>query len=240
MEKASPAYAEQLDLNWPHIRLGLYDAGLRFYLLQHANTKREVTLHLHPLSLQLLQLHGGDIVGDARGEPAIPHKGGIDGNQGACSVSARPRQQSPVALPARPNRGTSWSSLTTMLRSASRAAFEMVRTCCCDRQASKASRVTRRVHDVHCGRSADRAGPAADAIEWVTVLGVGVWKSAARQRPMRNSLRAGGGRARPAKPSPHHETTGEMTDRGPLTPGADRQWRAAMTHPYLFPSAPLP
>lgn len=55
-------------------------------------------------------------------------------------------------VPARPNRGTSFSSLTTMLRSASFAFFEMLRVCC-DPQASRCCRVTLRMHVVHCGSS---------------------------------------------------------------------------------------
>src|SRR4051812_13732464 len=55
-------------------------------------------------------------------------------------------------VPARPKRGTSFNSLTTMLRSASFAFFEMPRVCC-GPQASKFWRVNRRIHDVHCGSS---------------------------------------------------------------------------------------
>jgi hypothetical protein len=53
------------------------------------------------------------------------------------------------AIPARPYRGTSFSSLTTMLRSASLAAFEMLRICCCGTRPSKLCRATLRMHDVH-------------------------------------------------------------------------------------------
>jgi hypothetical protein len=57
-------------------------------------------------------------------------------------------------IPARPYRGTSFSSLTTMFRSASLAFFDMLRVCC-GPQASKFCRVNLRMHDVHCGSRDD-------------------------------------------------------------------------------------
>jgi len=66
------------------------------------------------------------------------------------------------AIPARPYRGTSFSSLTTMLRSASLAAFEMLRICCCGARPSKLCRATLRIHDVHWGSSADRLREAIE------------------------------------------------------------------------------
>jgi hypothetical protein len=60
-----------------------------------------------------------------------------------------------LQIPARPYRGTSFSSWTTMLRSASFAFLEMLRVCCGDPQASKFCRVNLRIHDVHCGSSDD-------------------------------------------------------------------------------------
>jgi hypothetical protein len=56
------------------------------------------------------------------------------------------------SAPARPYRGTSFSSLTTIFRSASFAFFDMLRVCC-DPQASRFCRVKLRIHDVHCGSS---------------------------------------------------------------------------------------
>jgi len=57
-------------------------------------------------------------------------------------------------VPARPNLGTSFSSFTMMLRSASFAFLEMLRVCW-DPQTSKFCRVTLLMHDVHCGSSVD-------------------------------------------------------------------------------------
>jgi hypothetical protein len=66
------------------------------------------------------------------------------------------------AVPARPYRGTSFNSLTTMLRSASLAALEMLRICCCGARPSKLCRATLRMHDVHWGSSADRLREAME------------------------------------------------------------------------------
>lgn len=56
-----------------------------------------------------------------------------------------------------------------MLRSASLAAFEMLRICCCGARASRFWRVTLRMHDVHWGSSADRLREAMEG------CGVVVW-----------------------------------------------------------------
>lgn len=76
------------------------------------------------------------------------------------------------AIPARPYRGTSFSSLTTMLRSASLAAFDMLRVCCCSgarlsRPRLRLWRVTRRMHELHWGSSEDRLSEA--------IAGCAVW-----------------------------------------------------------------
>jgi hypothetical protein len=70
----------------------------------------------------------------------------VSGGQTACSAS----------VPARPKRGMSSRSFTTMLRSASFAAFEMARVCCGGggRHWSSPRRVALRMHDVQCGSSA--------------------------------------------------------------------------------------
>ena len=78
------------------------------------------------------------------------------------------------AIPARPYRGTSFSSLTTMLRSASLAAFDMLRVCCCS--GARLSRLrlwraTRRMHELHWGSSEDRLSEAiAGCVVAVLVL----------------------------------------------------------------------
>lgn len=68
----------------------------------------------------------------------------------------------PCAIPARPYRGTSFSSFTTMLRSASLAALEMLRVCCCcsGARASRLWRATLRMHELHWGSSVDRLSEA--------------------------------------------------------------------------------
>jgi hypothetical protein len=70
----------------------------------------------------------------------------------------------PWAIPARPYRGTSFSSLTTMLRSASLAAFDILRVCCCSccsgARLSRLWRATRRMHELHWGSSVDRLSEA--------------------------------------------------------------------------------
>jgi hypothetical protein len=70
------------------------------------------------------------------------------------------------AVPARPNLGTSFSSFTTMLRSASFAFLEMLRVCC-DPHASKFCRVNLLIHDVHCGSSFEFCN---EAIAYVVVF----------------------------------------------------------------------
>jgi hypothetical protein len=67
-------------------------------------------------------------------------------------------------VPARPNLGTSFSSFTTMLRSASFAFFEMLRVCC-GPQTSKFCRVTLRIHDVHCGSSVELLNEAIARVD---------------------------------------------------------------------------
>jgi hypothetical protein len=62
-----------------------------------------------------------------------------------------------ASVPARPKRGMSSRSFTTMLRSASFAALERLRVWwwCCGGgpHGSSPRRVTLRMHDVHCGSS---------------------------------------------------------------------------------------
>jgi hypothetical protein len=74
-------------------------------------------------------------------------------------MSAERHEGLTAVAPARPNLGTSLSSLTTMLRSASLAAFEMRRVCWWA-PAPSVRRATRRTHDEHWGRSGEALSEA--------------------------------------------------------------------------------
>ena len=101
------------------------------------------------------------------------------------------------------------SSFTIILRSASLAFLEMLRVCC-GPQTSRFCRVTLRIHDVHCGSSAE---PLNEAIARVVVRRavVQVQKSVDVQQfwILATGAEGGSGRARHTLRPPHEQTTND-------------------------------
>lgn len=76
-------YAENLDLNRPYVWLAWCQAVLGIFvgfLYVDAHAEHCVSLHVHLLCLQQLQLLEGNVVGDAGREPSVAHGGRVEGN----------------------------------------------------------------------------------------------------------------------------------------------------------------
>lgn len=78
-------YTQHVNLNWPHVALMCYHFFVLLYLLQvHTDAIRKVSCEVEVLLLQLLELHGGYVVGDASWKPPVAHRRRIQGHICAC------------------------------------------------------------------------------------------------------------------------------------------------------------
>lgn len=74
-------YAEDVNLNWPYVWLPWCQKVFLFFLdlfQVRSYAKRCVSLHVHILCLQQLQLLERYVVGDAGRKPSIAHRGRVE------------------------------------------------------------------------------------------------------------------------------------------------------------------